>query len=164
MSIGIGFAEMIVICVIALLVVGPERLPGLVRTVGRFVGRARRMAQSMQYELEREINLNEISGDSESSAMPADARTDDDAPADAETAAASKVTPHPKYGHLPERAQAAQDLPPEDPLDDDAPTQGHADDLPPSDIDDSDDIEPAPVADDDDGDKISPISAERRGG
>lgn len=160
MSIGIGFAEMIVICVIALIVVGPERLPGLVRTVGRFVGRARRMAQAMQYELEREIDINDISGGAQTGASSGSAP---------DTDASSKVTPHPTYGHLPERAQATQDLPSEDPLDDDVPTEGHADDLPPSDADepewsDSPDVDaeldPAQTS----GDTVSPVSAERRGG
>ncbi|MEO1573854.1 MAG: Sec-independent protein translocase protein TatB [Pseudomonadota bacterium] len=160
MSIGIGFAEMIVICVIALLVVGPERLPSLVRTVGRFVGRARRMAQAMQYELEREIDINDISGGSKTGAPGDTAATGD---------AASKVTPHPTYGHLPERAQAAEDLPPEDPLDDDVPTEGHADAVPPSGQDgmtdpdtlDGDlDLEPGRSA----GETVTPLSADRRGG
>ena len=89
----IGSAELILVLVITLLVVGPERLPGLVRTIGRFMGRARRMAQSIQYELERELDSNDIAGDRAASK-------------DAESAT---VTPHPKYGHLPERAASADE-------------------------------------------------------
>ena len=52
----IGFAEFIVLCVIALLVVGPERLPRLMRTVGLWVGRARAAYSSLRDEVEREMN------------------------------------------------------------------------------------------------------------
>lgn len=144
MSIGLGFAEILVICVIALIVVGPERLPGLVRNVGRFVGRARRMAQSMQYELERELDVNDIAGD-----RAADAKPD------------ATVTPHPKYGQLPERVTATQDLPPEDPLDDDVPTEGHADEPPPSDLETAVDADTADAATDE---RVQALGADHRGG
>ncbi len=52
----IGFAEFVVLCVIALLVVGPERLPRLMRTLGLWVGRARAAYSSLRDEVEREIN------------------------------------------------------------------------------------------------------------
>lgn len=52
----VGFWELLVIGVIALLVVGPERLPGLMRTVGLFVGRARAAFYSVREEVEREIH------------------------------------------------------------------------------------------------------------
>ena len=52
----IGFAEFLVLCVIALLVVGPERLPRLMRTVGLWVGRARAAYSSLRDEVEREMN------------------------------------------------------------------------------------------------------------
>lgn len=56
----IGFFELIVIFVLALLVLGPERLPKVARAAGRWLGRARQMARSFQYELEREIDLEEM--------------------------------------------------------------------------------------------------------
>ncbi|MEM6639036.1 MAG: Sec-independent protein translocase protein TatB [Pseudomonadota bacterium] len=59
----IGFFELFLVCILALLVVGPERLPGLVRSVGGFMGKARRMAQTLQFELEREVDLQKIGGD-----------------------------------------------------------------------------------------------------
>lgn len=53
----IGFFELVIIFVLGLLVLGPERLPRVARTAGRFVGKARSMARNLQYELEREIDL-----------------------------------------------------------------------------------------------------------
>ncbi len=50
----IGFWELLVVAVIALIVVGPDRLPGLVRTTGRWLGRARHYAGVLRDEFERE--------------------------------------------------------------------------------------------------------------
>lgn len=55
----ISFLEVVVICVITLLVVGPERLPGLVRDVGRWMRKIRRVLVETQYDLEREFNFEE---------------------------------------------------------------------------------------------------------
>lgn len=56
----IGFWEIAVIGVIALLVVGPERLPGVARNVGRWVGRIRRYVSHVKQDIEREINADEV--------------------------------------------------------------------------------------------------------
>ncbi|MEL6265987.1 MAG: Sec-independent protein translocase protein TatB [Pseudomonadota bacterium] len=48
----IGWQELIVIGVLALLVVGPKELPGLFRTVGQYVGKARRIAREFQRSME----------------------------------------------------------------------------------------------------------------
>ncbi|MCS4505082.1 Sec-independent protein translocase protein TatB [Arhodomonas aquaeolei] len=53
----VGFWELLIIGVIALIVVGPERLPGLARTVGLWVGRARATFYSLRDEIERESDL-----------------------------------------------------------------------------------------------------------
>ncbi|HEY7841592.1 MAG TPA: Sec-independent protein translocase protein TatB [Gammaproteobacteria bacterium] len=53
----IGFWELVVIAVIALLVVGPERLPELVRETGRWVRAARRFVTDTRYQIEREFEL-----------------------------------------------------------------------------------------------------------
>jgi|SRR5690625_2691764 len=55
-----SFPEMLVIFVIALLVLGPERLPRVARTVGLWVGRARATFARLRTELEREVNLQEL--------------------------------------------------------------------------------------------------------
>ena len=56
----IGFAELLLIAVVGLLVLGPERLPGAVRTTSLWVGRLRRSFSSMKQEIEREIGADEI--------------------------------------------------------------------------------------------------------
>ena len=55
----ISFLEISVICVITLLVVGPERLPGLIRDVSRVVRKLRRIVTQTRYELERDFNFEE---------------------------------------------------------------------------------------------------------
>lgn len=56
----VGFLELALIFVVALVVLGPTRLPGLVRTVGRWIGKARSVARDFQQQLESEANLAEL--------------------------------------------------------------------------------------------------------
>ena len=56
----IGFLELLLIGVVALLVVGPERLPRLARTAGLWVGRGRRMLSSVKAEIDRELKAEEL--------------------------------------------------------------------------------------------------------
>ncbi len=56
----IGFIELVVVGIIALLVLGPERLPKAARTAGKWVGRARRMVSQFTSELDRQIELEEL--------------------------------------------------------------------------------------------------------
>jgi len=55
----IGFLEICIIAVIALLVFGPEKLPSAARSAGLWVGRIRRMITSVKQEMERELRLQE---------------------------------------------------------------------------------------------------------
>ncbi len=56
----VGFWEMSLIALIALIVLGPERLPKLARTVGLWVGRARRMVADVKADIDREIRNSEL--------------------------------------------------------------------------------------------------------
>ncbi|WP_097459011.1 Sec-independent protein translocase protein TatB [Mangrovitalea sediminis] len=56
----IGFPELVVCAVIALIVLGPERLPAAARTAGRWVGRARRMVRQFSDELDRQLKADEL--------------------------------------------------------------------------------------------------------
>jgi sec-independent protein translocase protein TatB len=56
----IGFTELLLIGVVALVVLGPERLPGAVRTAGLWIGRIKRSFSTIKAEVEREIGADEI--------------------------------------------------------------------------------------------------------
>lgn len=56
----IGALELILIAVVTLLVVGPERLPKVARTAGLWLGRARRAFTSVKDEIDREIRAEEL--------------------------------------------------------------------------------------------------------
>jgi len=56
----IGFWEFSLIAIVALVVVGPEKLPELTRTVGKLIGRARRTMRELKYELERDAEFEEV--------------------------------------------------------------------------------------------------------
>lgn len=56
----IGFPELVIVSIVALLVIGPERLPETVRTIALWVGRIRRSLANIKMELESEIGADEI--------------------------------------------------------------------------------------------------------
>jgi sec-independent protein translocase protein TatB len=56
----VGFSELVVLFVIGLLILGPERLPRVATQIGRWVGKARRTANQLRYQLERELALADI--------------------------------------------------------------------------------------------------------
>ena len=56
----IGFSELIVIGIVALLVIGPERLPKVARTVGLLLGRAQRYVTDVKSDINREMQLDEL--------------------------------------------------------------------------------------------------------
>ncbi|MDF1628792.1 MAG: Sec-independent protein translocase protein TatB [Alcanivoracaceae bacterium] len=56
----IGFFELLVVFVIGLLVLGPERLPKVVRAVGQWTGRAKATLNNLKHEMEREAYNEEM--------------------------------------------------------------------------------------------------------
>jgi sec-independent protein translocase protein TatB len=56
----VGFSEMIVIAVVALIVIGPEKLPKVARTVGALLGRMQRYVNDVKADINREIELDEL--------------------------------------------------------------------------------------------------------
>jgi sec-independent protein translocase protein TatB len=56
----VGFSELMVIGVVALVVIGPERLPKVARTMGHMVGRLQRYVSSVKADISREMNLEEL--------------------------------------------------------------------------------------------------------
>lgn len=56
----IGFFELVLISVVALLVLGPEKLPGAIRTITLWIGRLRRSFNTIKQDIEREVGADEI--------------------------------------------------------------------------------------------------------
>ena len=56
----IGFSELLLVGLVALIVFGPERLPGAARTAGLWIGRLKRSFSAIKAEVEREIGADEI--------------------------------------------------------------------------------------------------------
>jgi sec-independent protein translocase protein TatB len=56
----IGFSEILLVLVIALIVVGPERLPGLARTTGLWIGKIRGFVASVKAEIDHELAAEEL--------------------------------------------------------------------------------------------------------
>jgi len=56
----IGFSELVVIGLVALIVIGPEKLPRVARTVGHLVGRLQRYVADVKSDINREVELEEL--------------------------------------------------------------------------------------------------------
>jgi sec-independent protein translocase protein TatB len=55
----VGFWELLLLSLLGLLILGPERLPRVATQIGRWAGRARRAASQLRYQIEREVELEE---------------------------------------------------------------------------------------------------------
>lgn len=55
-----GFSEIFLLSLVALIVLGPTRLPEVMRTCGLWLGRARRVYNNVRLEIEREVGMDEI--------------------------------------------------------------------------------------------------------
>ncbi|MCL1068864.1 Sec-independent protein translocase protein TatB [Shewanella olleyana] len=60
---GIGFMELLLIGILGLVVLGPERLPGAVRSISGWIRSLKRMANSVKDELEQELKIEELHAD-----------------------------------------------------------------------------------------------------
>lgn len=56
----VGFSELVVIALVALIVIGPERLPRVARTLGALLGRAQRYVNDVKADIQREVDLDEL--------------------------------------------------------------------------------------------------------
>lgn len=56
----VGFWELSIIAVVALIVIGPERLPKVARTAGHWIGRGRRFVASVKADIDKEIKAEEL--------------------------------------------------------------------------------------------------------
>jgi sec-independent protein translocase protein TatB len=99
-----GFSEILLTSAIALVVLGPEKLPKVARQVGNWMGRARLMARQLSEQLEREVNAEELLKQQTRNSIPAppaapaalappEAELVSTATPSAETAAAPAIAP-----------------------------------------------------------------------
>ena len=56
----VGFSELLVIGVVGLVVIGPERMPGVARTAGALFGRAQRYINALKADIQNEVDLEEF--------------------------------------------------------------------------------------------------------
>lgn len=56
----VGFSELLVIAIVALVVIGPERLPKVARTAGHLLGRLQRYVNDVKSDINREMQLDEL--------------------------------------------------------------------------------------------------------
>lgn len=98
----VGFTEIVLILGLALLVLGPEKLPGLAQKIGRWTGRARSMARQLRTQLEQEVTLDELAKSRPMQSPPSTAPS-----STAESTAATTVTadPAPEHRTGPQEAQ-----------------------------------------------------------
>ena len=55
-----GFTELMIIGIVALVVIGPERLPGVARTAGKYLGKLRRFMTNVKADVESELRADEL--------------------------------------------------------------------------------------------------------
>lgn len=78
----VGFSEILLTSAIALIVLGPEKLPKVARQVGNWMGRARAMARQLTDQLEREVSADELMKTQKTQAARQTPITSDPAPYD----------------------------------------------------------------------------------
>ncbi len=89
----VGFTEIVLIFGIALLVLGPKRLPKLAADVGRWAGRARSMARQLRTQLEQEVQFDPLQDHARATPMAPATPTIHSPPAEPAEPVAAAVTP-----------------------------------------------------------------------
>lgn len=56
----IGFSELVLICVVGLIILGPQKLPVMTRTIGTLMGRAQRYVSDVKSDIQRQMELEEL--------------------------------------------------------------------------------------------------------
>jgi len=112
----VGFSEIVLILGLALLVLGPEKLPGLAEKVGRWTGRARAMARQLRTQLEQEVTLDQMSKSRPMQAPPAYTP---------ETASAPASTHEASTYEAPTQEVSTPEVSPAEPAAEAAPAAGH---------------------------------------
>ena len=110
----IGPGELVLVAIIGLLVLGPQRLPKVAAEIGKWVGRARRTASQLRRQLEREIEISELekpptpppsppppTAAPSSGEVPPGPGTHVDRPEAAETAPQASRAPEPRVEQTP---------------------------------------------------------------
>jgi sec-independent protein translocase protein TatB len=116
----VGFSEILLTSAIALIVLGPEKLPKVARQVGNWMGRARAMARQLSEQLEREVSADELMKSSKSPVARQTPMTSDPAPYDTSAYPSSHtaiapppaVAPPPAAGPPPTAFSAAPNAAP----------------------------------------------------
>jgi sec-independent protein translocase protein TatB len=119
-----GFSEILLTSAIALVVLGPERLPKVARQVGNWMGRARAMARQLSEQLEREVSAEELLKEQNKQTTSAENRIGPQA-----AAPPQYVLPEPQTALVPDAHMPLPDPPPPDPQtapSQTAPSDGHA--------------------------------------
>ncbi|SDW63945.1 Sec-independent protein translocase protein TatB [Thiocapsa roseopersicina] len=95
-----GFWELVVIGVVALVVIGPERLPKVARIAGLWLGRARRTLASVQDEIRRELKADELKEilDKQARSRPLESILEEPAKRNASPASGTESAREPQQG------------------------------------------------------------------
>jgi sec-independent protein translocase protein TatB len=102
----VGFSEILLTSAIALIVLGPEKLPKVARQVGNWMGRARAMARQLTEQLEREVSAEELMKQTKSTGSNLSGAPSN-APAAFDTSYTPNVAPPPPAASPPGNATAA---------------------------------------------------------
>jgi sec-independent protein translocase protein TatB len=90
-----GFSELMVIMVVALIVIGPERLPKVARTLGHLWGRAQRYVNGVKADIERDMAVEEMEQSVKQATLTADQQVQQINEAVAKLSSPEQTTPHP---------------------------------------------------------------------